>query len=890
MEPLFGCFAVVIVLVLVAGPIVALALALQARGAIRDLSARIVELQAQVEVLRRRLAREGVVPPAPDEPPTAAHAVRPETRPASPAPPVAPPPPAPAQELPDEAPVPQPEAAPAPVFAAAETAPAEPSSPAPAAPGLEERLGARLPVWLGGIALAAAGAFLVKYSVDQGFLSPPVRVALGLIFGIALLGLGEKLRGGSARIAQALSAAGVAVLYAVLLAGVRLYGLIPPLVGFVLMAANTAVAVLLSLRQGPMVALLGLVGGFATPALVSQGAGEVRGLMTYLLVLDVGLVAVTRRRRWPLLALGALAGSLGWVALWLAGPYREGHSVVLGLFLVASTFAFAGRAFARRGAPEPGGEEPAARWLPALAAAGATALLGVVVGVAGYGALEWGLFVLLAAGCFALAARRDELFGLAPFATAAAFALFAVWGFDLAPTDARRFVITLLVVGGGAALAAWAIGTRAVRPARWSVLAAAGWMLFPALGYASTRDLLALPWALLAVALGFAAVALAVPYARRRGATSEGEAALAALAVAATAHASFALPLALDRIWLSVGFALEVPLLMALARRLRVDALSRLALGAGAIAAARLLLNPGIVSYEFGSVPLLNGLLWGYGAPAAALALAAAIARDRDDESSARCFEAGAAAFAFALVTLEVAHAHGGGSLAHAPDRWSIAQWGSQAVAWLVVGLAFVELGRRRERVVLSIAGRIAIALAGAQALLVHGVVRNPAWTLDAVGATPVLNLLLWSFGVPAALLLVAARRIEAEGGAKLPTPARVAAALLAFALVTLEVRQLFRGSVLSVGDASNAEQFGYSAAWALFGTGLLVLGIARSAKPLRLAALAVMLIAVLKVFLFDTSELEGLYRVFSFLGLGAALLALAHLYQRYVFRPVARP
>jgi uncharacterized membrane protein len=63
------------------------------------------------------------------------------------------------------------------------------------------------------------------------------------------------------------------------------------------------------------------------------------------------------------------------------------------------------------------------------------------------------------------------------------------------------------------------------------------------------------------------------------------------------------------------------------------------------------------------------------------------------------------------------------------------------------------------------------------------------------------------------------------------------------------------------------------------------VLGILRRGKALRYASLAVTLLAVGKVFLYDTSNLSDLYRVFSFLGLGISLLALAWVYQRFVFR-----
>jgi uncharacterized membrane protein len=84
------------------------------------------------------------------------------------------------------------------------------------------------------------------------------------------------------------------------------------------------------------------------------------------------------------------------------------------------------------------------------------------------------------------------------------------------------------------------------------------------------------------------------------------------------------------------------------------------------------------------------------------------------------------------------------------------------------------------------------------------------------------------------------------------------------------------------------AERYAYSAAWILFGTALLVAGIATKGKALRYASLAVMLLSVGKVFLYDTSNLSDLYRVFSFLGLGVSLLALAWVYQRFVFRESA--
>jgi uncharacterized membrane protein len=115
---------------------------------------------------------------------------------------------------------------------------------------------------------------------------------------------------------------------------------------------------------------------------------------------------------------------------------------------------------------------------------------------------------------------------------------------------------------------------------------------------------------------------------------------------------------------------------------------------------------------------------------------------------------------------------------------------------------------------------------------------------------------------------------------------AAAAALLLLFLLVTLEVRQAFRGPFLDAGPAAHGEQYAYSAAWVLLGTGLLVAAITRhGSRPLRVASLLVMALAVAKVFLYDTAHLTDLYRVLSFLGLGLSLLLLAWIYQRYVFR-----
>jgi len=72
--------------------------------------------------------------------------------------------------------------------------------------------------------------------------------------------------------------------------------------------------------------------------------------------------------------------------------------------------------------------------------------------------------------------------------------------------------------------------------------------------------------------------------------------------------------------------------------------------------------------------------------------------------------------------------------------------------------------------------------------------------------------------------------------------------------------------------------------AWLLFGVALLFFGTVRKDKMIRVASLIVMIFTVGKVFLYDASELEGLFRVFSFFGLGLSLLGLSWFYTQFVF------
>jgi uncharacterized membrane protein len=749
--------------------------------------------------------------------------------------------------------------------------------------GLEEKLGARLFVWVGAVALALAGTLFVKYSIDQGWISPPVRIALGVVFGAALLVAGECFRKGYRLLAQACSAAGIADLFACFLAASNLYHLIPNLAAFVLMGLTAAVGVALSLRQGPLVAVVGLIGGFFTPYWLSTGSHRPGPLFGYLLLLQVGLLVVTRMRRWwPLAGLTLLAG-MGWAALWLAYPFRPEDGLWVGLFLLASVGAFLASGFLGR-AGEAWGDTRVPLGLGWAAMGSGLGLLGALVGVGGFGTTEWVFLGILGAACFAMG-RLDEAFeGTAWLASVLTMALLAVWGTGLTPDKLSLFLVTAGGLGALYAAGAYACLWGAPSSGRWAALSGLSALgIFLVAWRAHTELLPAAHWGPPALVLAVLYLAGAWPVASRRNLMTGGEEALAALAAAVTAFVSLAVPLELEREWMAVAWALEVAALCWLAERLRVGALSKLAWALAAGVAVRLLLNPSVLTYPSGPTPLFNWILYGYGLPVLAFAAGAWFAR-REHPTLSEALQWGAAALGAALLALEVRHYFHAGRL-DAP-KVDLAEWGAWVVLWMALGLGLLLASRRWPLRSLDWGGRLLLLAGLGVAVLGPCLAANPAWTRHPVGEQPVLNALLFVYGAPALLVLLGAAELRRRCEGLLSRVLGGGGLVLLFLLLTLEIRQGFRGSLLHLGRAANAENYAYSAGWILFGLILLGVGIARRSAALRYASLAVMILTIGKIFLYDLAHLKDtLLRALSFLGLGASLLFIAFLYMRFVFR-----
>ena len=96
-----------------------------------------------------------------------------------------------------------------------------------------------------------------------------------------------------------------------------------------------------------MVAILGMLGGFLTPILLSTGVDNPLGLFGYIAILDTGLIVVALHRRWHFLAalaaLGTALMQIGWAGeFFVSGKYFEGNKILIALGVLLGFNALSG--------------------------------------------------------------------------------------------------------------------------------------------------------------------------------------------------------------------------------------------------------------------------------------------------------------------------------------------------------------------------------------------------------------------------------------------------------------------------------------------------------------------------------------------------------------------
>ena len=450
------------------------------------------------------------------------------------------------------------------------------------------------------------------------------------------------------------------------------------------------------------------------------------------------------------------------------------------------------------------------------------------------------------------------------------------------PIVAFAAVISLMMLATG--VAAIPRRRRGVFALVWAGAAAATPVVMLAACYWRIAEFLAsVPFTALALALAALYGSLAEKLLRGRR-TPGSRACASVFATACLATLALGATMILERGWLTVALAL-VALAAAYVAALRPYPFLRWVAGAFvALLVGRIAWDPAIMGPDVGATPVLNWLLWGYGVPALALALGARQLRRQRDDIPARLFESAAILFACLLVTFEIRHALHGGNIYAA--RIGLVEAGLQVGAWAVMAATLERVAAAtgsRLRAAAAVAITV-VAVIGAWVML--GITENPLFSGEPIEPRFLLNRLLPGYAVPAVAFILLYAATPATGPRPESWRAMLAATAFAcgFAYINLEVALAFRGpfiGLLRSAPISDGEWYAYSAVWLVSGLLLLLIGLLRGSRPARIASAGLITLTVLKVFLSDMADLEGVLRAVSFIGLGVVLVAIGWLYQR---------
>ena len=782
-------------------------------------------------------------------------------------------------------------------------------------PDIETALGTRWAVWVGGLALALGGIFLVRYSIEAGIFGPGVRLTMAGLLGLLLAAGGEFIRRTGfkvpvegmqgAYVPGILTAAGAFTLFGTVYAAHGIYGFIGPAPAFILLAIIGLATIAASLVHGQALAGLGLLGSFLTPVLVASNSPSPWSLFGFLAVILAATAVIARLRNWPLLMAAAFAGTGLWCLTYMiAAPLADLKAVA---FINAVTLAVLTFVWLRGDAAPTdavgiwaGVDKPsivpavligiAALGLgvdPLMSAAGGTWLSAillialVVVAVYRYGAIP----LLYASGVATILIYIQSAFG-GDFDVDLLGGEVSIDGLPVSAASVNFVPLGLAIgavfLGAGLWMARKFVAVSRYRAGSWAgwaalvslVILAATWLAFGNID----RDF---GYAFAGLVVTLLLVAGGEWVARAEAPPLKGDLAVSLLLVGSglALILTILMTFGAGMTTILIGLAAVVP---ALATRYRsYPILGWMSVGAAAVTLSRVIFDPTIVGWEFlQTTPVFNWLLPGYGIPAIAFGFAAWQLARTTNGRPRLVMEAVAALFCLLTVAMLVRHAMNGGVIDDGAPTLA-----EQAIYTLIAiggSAILIALDARSPSPVFRY-GSIGIGvLSVASIALQHFAVLNPLFTNESTGTIVFFNLLLLAYLLPGAAMAALAFYARGKRPDWYVALLATVAAVLAFVYATLSVRRLFHDEFIGLWKGMDqVETYSYSALWLAMGVLLLIAGLKLNSRVVRIASAALVVVAVAKVFLFDMSELEGVLRALSFIGLGAVLIGIGLFYQR---------
>jgi len=793
--------------------------------------------------------------------------------------------------------------------------PPDPTKPEKPTRSLEELIGGQWSVWVGGLALLVGAVLLIRFSIEAGFFGPGARILMALGLGLVLLLAGEWLKrsddkvlkgklGEAAKALQEnasvpglLSAVGIFTLLGASYAAHALYGLIPALAAFIALALISVGAMALSLRQGPLLAGIGLLASLATPLLIQTETPSLLMLIIYLVLVGGAALSLARLKGWGWLATGTVFGWLGWSFMSIEAA-KGGQLILWSAFLalgfgVTIWFADQHKTIADKVENKGANKTVDAFSLRpgwALVWAAFAAVLVALVGGHYYGysftgssmpGFGLGLISIAALIAAPLIFRKQS----AHLVTAGLLGLVF-----LVMADTQIQTIILMLSLAGMVILSFVQTERSGEDetpsfkSAWGIFAVALGLVSVALLDMANRAL-ELDVVHTAVALGFTALFVAAGFWLRSKDRSWED--IATPIIGAGLGWALAALLGFEDIAFSVFLSLGGVLAGLAIWRVRLPGSRLVLLGLIGLTFAYALFVQFPDAAAISRSPIFNAL-WIYLAlPAAILAGTAFVLHGRKAEKGLETFLNGAieaAALAgFALFAVfQIRHLSNGGEVY--ADSLGHAELGLQ----VSIGLCFTLAGlskRFAENHVLSKCAEaisyLTLAAFGLGVLLFF----SPFFARgEAITGNIAFNSLTTGLFVPTVLLglcAVMARGKRANAYINLMGGLALAGAL---SWVTAMIRFIYNGVKINIWsvDFGSMELWTISVVWLAFGVILLGLGVWRKEQALRIASGVVIILTVLKAFLIDMAGLEGGLRALSFVALGLILIVIGRAYQRY--------
>lgn len=191
---------------------------------------------------------------------------------------------------------------------------------------------------IGIVTLVLGIAFFVKYAIDQDWINEIGRVGIGLLTGGIIIGIAHKLKEKYQVFSSILVGGGISVLYITITLAFREYELFSQPLAFGLLIAITIFSVILSLFYDRReLAIFSLLGGFASPLMISTGSGNYIVLFSYILILNTGMLILAFRKKWHVIGIISYVLTLIFFWSWLIVSFEnqfKGATLFAALFFV----------------------------------------------------------------------------------------------------------------------------------------------------------------------------------------------------------------------------------------------------------------------------------------------------------------------------------------------------------------------------------------------------------------------------------------------------------------------------------------------------------------------------------------------------------------------------